>query len=62
MNAAEIADLRKKLGLNMQEFAKKVGVSRMTIFRWETERTSPLPVYEKTLERLAKRAAQPSQS
>jgi len=55
MTAEEIANLRQKLGLNMQEFAKKVGVSRMTVFRWETGRASPLPVYEKKLERLAKR-------
>ena len=57
MNAEEITYIRQKLGLNMQEFAEKVGVSRMTVFRWETGRTSPLPVYEKTLKRLAKRAA-----
>jgi transcriptional regulator with XRE-family HTH domain len=32
---------RKKLGLNMKEFARRVGVSYLTIYRVETDKVSP---------------------
>jgi transcriptional regulator with XRE-family HTH domain len=32
---------RKKLGLNMKDFARKVGVSYLTIYRVETDKVSP---------------------
>ena len=32
---------RKKLGLNMNEFARRVGVSYLTIYRVETDKVSP---------------------
>ena len=33
--------LRKRVGLNQQELARLLGVSRTTIMRWETGRASP---------------------
>ena len=34
-------DARKKKGLSQEEVAEKLGVSRQTIFKWETEETVP---------------------
>ena len=33
--------LRKRAGLNQQELARALGVSRTTIMRWETGRANP---------------------
>ena len=32
---------RKKLGLNMKEFARRIGVSYLTLYRVETDKVSP---------------------
>lgn len=37
----KIREVRKKLGLNMKEIAQRVGVSYLTIYRVETDKTSP---------------------
>jgi len=37
----KIRQARKKLGLNMKEFAQRVGVSYLTIYRVETDKVSP---------------------
>ncbi len=36
-----IRHARKKLGINMKDFAKKVGISYLTLYRVETDRVSP---------------------
>lgn len=38
---AKVRQARKKLGLNMQEFAERLGVSYLTIHRVETDKVSP---------------------
>jgi transcriptional regulator with XRE-family HTH domain len=37
----KIRHTRKKLGINMKEFAKRVGISYLTLYRVETDRVSP---------------------
>jgi len=37
----KIREARKKLGLNMKEFGRRVGVSYLTIYRVETDKVSP---------------------
>lgn len=34
-------DARKKCGLSQEDVAKKLGVSRQTISKWETDETLP---------------------
>ena len=41
MNAASIADLRTKLGLNQVEFAQLVGVHPITVSKWERGVAAP---------------------
>jgi transcriptional regulator with XRE-family HTH domain len=37
----KIRQTRKKLGLNMKEFAERIGISYLTLFRIETDKVSP---------------------
>jgi transcriptional regulator with XRE-family HTH domain len=37
----KIRHARKKLGINMKDFAQKVGISYLTLYRVETDRVSP---------------------
>jgi transcriptional regulator with XRE-family HTH domain len=37
----QIREARKKLGLNMKEFARRIGVSYLTLYRVETDKVSP---------------------
>lgn len=49
---SQIRELRKQLGLSQPEFAKKIGVNRVTVARWETGRTIPSPLALEKLEAL----------
>lgn len=55
----KIQDLRESLGMGVVQFARAVGVSRMTIFRWETGRETPNPLSRAALERLARETGRP---
>lgn len=37
----KIREARKQRGLNMKEFARRVGISYLTLYRVETDRVSP---------------------
>lgn len=41
MTAAEIKELRARLGLSQTEFAALIGVHPITLCRWETDRCQP---------------------
>jgi transcriptional regulator with XRE-family HTH domain len=43
MNAAEIKELRGRLGLNQVEFAQLVGVHPITVSKWERNEAAPTP-------------------
>ena len=49
MTGKEIRNLRKQRELSQEKLAKLIGVSRVTIARWETDRQKPLPVLERIL-------------
>lgn len=51
----KIRALRTSLGLTAEEFAKKVGVNRSTIIRWEKQKdgTTPSPMARHRLRALA---------
>ena len=38
---SRVRELRKRVGISMKELAKRVGVSTLSIYRIETEKTSP---------------------
>ena len=54
---AAIRRLRKKLGLTQEEFAHRLGVSWVTVSRWEHGHSSPRGLSEKALDAVAKRAS-----
>lgn len=52
MTAQEIRSLRKALGMTQEQFARAVGVSLMTVSRWERGVYEPLPVFVGRIEEL----------
>lgn len=48
----QIRMARERLGMSREELAAKVGCSAVSIWKWETGRTLPLPAFRKRLERL----------
>jgi len=48
----EIRELRKGLGLTQDAFARKIGVSTMTIKRWEAKTCKPSPLALQQIKRL----------
>lgn len=50
----DIKELRKHLGLTQDNFARKIGVSSMTIKRWESKKHQPSQLALRQLERLEK--------
>jgi predicted DNA-binding ribbon-helix-helix protein len=45
----EARDVRRKLGLTQQKFAKKLGLPAETVRRWERDKTPPDPVLQALL-------------
>jgi len=52
MTGSEIKELRKKLNLTQQQLADKVGVTRVTVARWEAEAKRPSNLAKRELQRL----------
>jgi transcriptional regulator with XRE-family HTH domain len=48
----KLLDLRKKAGFSQEEVADKLGVSRQTVSKWETEQTIPELIKAKLLSQL----------
>jgi DNA-binding transcriptional regulator YiaG len=51
-----IASLREALSLTQEEFGQKLGVSKMTVSRWECGRMRPGAAMAKQLQRLQRQA------
>ncbi len=49
MNGTEIKQLRKSLKLTQQKLAKRIGVTRQTVYNWEHDIFLPHPVFIKAL-------------
>ena len=56
MKADEIKRLRTGLKLTQVEFAKRLGVGRVTLVRWETGVQEPSPLAVMRIRELQKRA------
>lgn len=54
MTGQEIKENRKAKGLTQEDLAKLIGVSRVTIARWETDKTEPLPIFKEILRKKLK--------
>jgi len=48
----DIKAIRKKLGLTQEALAKKLGVTRMTVYNWETKKKKPSNLAKRQLSRL----------
>lgn len=46
---SEIEQKRNQYGISVNELADSIGVSRNTIYRWETEGTKPSPAHQKKI-------------
>ena len=44
MDITQLTERRERLGLSRRELAIRVGVSHVTIWRWETLPVEPLPI------------------
>ncbi len=48
----DIKKLREKRGWTLEDVASKVGVSMMSVHRWETGKTKPHRIFLKKLEKI----------
>ncbi len=55
MEAKDIRELRKSLGLTQKELASRVRVDAITVSRWERSEQKPSPQAERKLGRLTRR-------
>lgn len=51
----DIKDLRKKLAISQEEFARRLGVSLQTISRWELGKTKPSQMARRLLDDMERR-------
>lgn len=54
MDNKKIKDIRGKMGLSQERFAALVGVTRVTIARWEDGIVQPSPLAERMLQQIEK--------
>jgi len=49
MNGTQVREIRDGLGLSREAFARKLGVSFFTVWRWEKGKSKPSHIAEKLL-------------
>lgn len=54
MNGTQVREIRDRLKLSREKFARRLGVSFFTIWRWEKGKTKPSPMAEKLLKEINK--------
>ena len=52
MNKDDIVKLRRSMSLTQEEFARRLGVHRVAVARWETGKFKPSPLARAQIERL----------
>ena len=57
MNGKSIRALRLKMELSQYNLAKRLGVGKNTVGRWERDEFAPTPVCQRLLRELAEEAA-----
>ena len=50
--AGRVKGIRQKLGLSQREFAKKVGATFVSVWKWENNKSKPHPVFVGKMEEL----------
>jgi len=50
--AVRVKGIRQKLGLSQREFAKKVGATFVSVWKWENNKSKPHPMFMKKIEEL----------
>ena len=50
----DIKKFRLKLRLSQEQFAHKIGVTRVTVYRWEEGKTKISPLAQKAIESIKK--------
>jgi len=53
MNGAEVKEIRDRLNVGREKFARLLGVSFYTVYRWEKGQRTPSPMAEILLKRIA---------
>lgn len=56
MGRTSVKEIRGRLGLSQEQFARLLGVSLQTVRRWESGLTKPWPVFSQRLTELAQQA------
>lgn len=49
MDKSEIKEIRLALGLSQRRLANKLGVSKLSVYKWEAGRSVPHPVFVKMI-------------
>jgi putative transcriptional regulator len=55
MDKEAIRELRRKLGLSQEAFARRIGVSVLTVRRWEKGSSKPSPLAMARIEEITQR-------
>jgi putative transcriptional regulator len=55
MKSGQVRNIRRRLGLTQERFAKRIGVVKSTVARWETDQSEPSPLAEVRLKELRRR-------
>lgn len=50
--AQQVLEMRLEMGLTQEQFASKLGVSFLTVNRWENKKTKPSPLAIQKLQKL----------
>jgi transcriptional regulator with XRE-family HTH domain len=50
--AERVKQIRNKLGLSQRAFAKQVGATFVSIYKWENNKSKPHPMFMKKIEEL----------
>jgi len=54
-NVQRLKGIRLKLGLSQTQVAEMIGCRLLTVFRWEQNYFTPLPIYTRRIEIVLKR-------
>jgi DNA-binding XRE family transcriptional regulator len=52
MEAERIKEIRQKLGITQQGLGEKIGVSKISVYKWENNRCHPHPTFAEKIEAL----------
>jgi DNA-binding transcriptional regulator YiaG len=56
LSAEDIKNLRLSLGWSQECFARELGATLNSVYKWESGKSNPLPVFQQKLRELQKKA------